>query len=249
MGVDLLDGDSFIPFTDSYGTRTWWFREYEAICCPPWGFFDTDLHVTGVGTVRTVRDLRSDCGQLAESLPAHTTIASRFREASDVGLEVFDLQGRQVASREFGVMPPGSPGRERSATRRCTTGVYMYRLLMSRPNGGPERATLRERCSCSSRPQTGRPRGAGEGRTPSPSARARDRSEGRRHGALDVARWGRVCFAIVALAWRRGRRWPGRPASSPAASPNKRGEPLAGVNVAVAAARPGGVHRRRTGAT
>ncbi|MFN8549710.1 MAG: hypothetical protein U0527_17500, partial [Candidatus Eisenbacteria bacterium] len=33
LGVCLQDGDSFIPFTDSYGTRTWWFRQYEGECC------------------------------------------------------------------------------------------------------------------------------------------------------------------------------------------------------------------------
>jgi len=36
LGVNLLDGDSFTPYTDSYGTRTWWYREYEGECCPVW---------------------------------------------------------------------------------------------------------------------------------------------------------------------------------------------------------------------
>jgi len=29
LGVVLLDGDSYLPVTDSYGTKTWWFREYD----------------------------------------------------------------------------------------------------------------------------------------------------------------------------------------------------------------------------
>ena len=36
LGIDLLDGDSFLPTTDSYGTRTWWFREHDEYCCPAW---------------------------------------------------------------------------------------------------------------------------------------------------------------------------------------------------------------------
>ena len=38
LGVDHYDGDSFVPYTDSYATRTWWFREREGECCPIWAY-------------------------------------------------------------------------------------------------------------------------------------------------------------------------------------------------------------------
>ena len=56
IGVDLLDGDSYTPFTDSYGTRTWWQREFAGGSGaggggpdgPAWGYLDLTRQVTGV---------------------------------------------------------------------------------------------------------------------------------------------------------------------------------------------------------
>src|SRR5262249_48460995 len=48
IGIDLLDGDSFDPFTLSYGTRTWWYREREGECCPTWAYMDPTLNVVGI---------------------------------------------------------------------------------------------------------------------------------------------------------------------------------------------------------
>ena len=48
FGLNLLDGDSFLPTSDSYGTRTWWFREYNGTCCPVWAYLDPTCLTVGV---------------------------------------------------------------------------------------------------------------------------------------------------------------------------------------------------------
>jgi hypothetical protein len=45
FNIDYYDGDSFIPFTDSYGTRTWWGAEYDNTCCPAWSYMDPLMNV------------------------------------------------------------------------------------------------------------------------------------------------------------------------------------------------------------
>jgi hypothetical protein len=133
LGVNLLDGDSFLPVTDSYGTRTWWFREYENECCPVWGYLapyatSADLvseTAAGPGTfVRTVPNPSTN-PMIRYSLP------SRVRTT----LEVFDVTGRLVERRAMGIQGAGVHdvpfGREGRAA-----GIYMYRVLLEDPSTG-----------------------------------------------------------------------------------------------------------------
>ncbi|HYM79808.1 MAG TPA: hypothetical protein VEY91_00180, partial [Candidatus Limnocylindria bacterium] len=106
MGIDLLDGDSYTPFTFSYGTRTWWYREYEGQCCPAWGYMDPNVVVgVGDGEIPTLRYALH--GAHPNPFRVSTTIEFELAERSAVTLDVFDLQGRHVARRELGPMTAG----------------------------------------------------------------------------------------------------------------------------------------------
>jgi hypothetical protein len=139
VGIDHMDGDSFVPSTDSYGTRTWWFREYEGDCCPAWAH----LAPNPVG----VQDLaveRPSGYQLLRTYPnpaQYATIQYTLPRDSDVTIEVFDVAGRLVERRELGLQSAGIrdasiDGRERPA------GVYLYRLTAMDPSDGSLRASL-----------------------------------------------------------------------------------------------------------
>ncbi|MDM7914421.1 MAG: hypothetical protein ACE15D_17490 [Candidatus Eisenbacteria bacterium] len=135
IGVDLLDGDSFIPYTDSYGTRTWWYREYENECCPVWAYMDPDLPVAGA------QDDAWDtvAWDLLDARPNpftdRTTFSYSLPSRSSVVMEVFDPQGRRVERRDLGTLSPGEhqvsiEGKGRSA------GVYLVRMTMTDPDEG-----------------------------------------------------------------------------------------------------------------
>ena len=137
-GVNLLDGDSFTPFTLSYGTRTWWFREYEGQCCPAWAFL-------GRSVIGVEEDQTAPPGlAFARSYPnpsPRPKIQYRLPESSRVILEVFDLQGRVIERRAIGIQGPGLrevpfDGSNRSA------GVYPYRLVLEDPSTGARRGTF-----------------------------------------------------------------------------------------------------------
>jgi hypothetical protein len=144
LGITLLDGDSFTPFTDSYGTRTWWFREYENDCCPVWAYMDPNLYLTGVDEhgppVAERFTLLGSAPNPAK--PNHgATIRYAMAEAGDVTLEIYDLQGRLMAAQHLGVQQPG----ERQAVVRGAqygSGVHAYRVRIADPATGATKATL-----------------------------------------------------------------------------------------------------------
>jgi hypothetical protein len=137
VGVNLLDGDSFIPITDSYGTRTWWYREYENECCPVWAYLAPSP--VGVDEIASTAD-----GTWARSYPnpgKRATIRFSVPHASRVHLEVFDVTGRLVDRRALGVLDPGVreipfPSEGKAA------GVYLYRLELLDPRSGALGASL-----------------------------------------------------------------------------------------------------------
>ena len=142
FNVNHYDGDSFVPFTDSYGTRTWWAAEYDNSCCPPWGYMDrfekilTDVPRPGAGT---------SAFQLRNAAPnpfrTATTLHYLLGADSRVTLEMYDAQGRVVHRGDLGVQAAG----ERTsfvAGFQGKTGVYLYRLRMNDPQSGAEQASL-----------------------------------------------------------------------------------------------------------
>ncbi|MFN2370838.1 MAG: hypothetical protein ABR506_06735 [Candidatus Krumholzibacteriia bacterium] len=141
FGVTLLDGDSFIPYTDSYGTRTWWYREYEAECCAPWARLERGLSAVGdgqtgfdpvvYGTVKN-RANPSQRPQIAFALPASNLVT----------LEIYDLRGRLVERRFLGERPAGESSETLFRDGKAASGTYLYRLKLVDPRSGALRGTL-----------------------------------------------------------------------------------------------------------
>jgi hypothetical protein len=139
FGVTLLDGDSFTPFTDSYGTRTWWYREYEGECCTPWAQLelvpvavDDDWQAPAEYTVVHNSDNPSQQPRIFFSLP----------ERNQLTLAVYDLKGRLVEKRELGVHGSGEVQVPLFVTTRPAAGLYLYRLVLVDPDTGALRTTL-----------------------------------------------------------------------------------------------------------
>ncbi len=141
IGVTLLDGDSFIPYTDSYGTRTWWFREYENECCPVWAY----LPPGPVGVEEFVGDSPLQLYGYAHAYP-NPSLSPRLRfwlpESNRVTLEVFDLRGRLVERRQLGAKSGGESDVSLFATKEIGAGMYLYRLTLEDPATGQLRSTL-----------------------------------------------------------------------------------------------------------
>jgi hypothetical protein len=140
LGVDALDGDSFTPYTDSYGTRTWWFREYEGQCCPVWAHL-SDSPPTDNGPPQ---DATLDGYVLLGSFPNPSRLSSirySIAKSSQVLLEVFDVAGKLVERRPLGIQPAGvrDAGLDGSDWR---SGMYFYRLSVTDPATGALRTTL-----------------------------------------------------------------------------------------------------------
>ena len=142
FNVNHYDGDSFVPFTDSYGTRTWWGAEYENTCCPPWAYMDPLTNVlTGVPQPRTTGNGFALLDVAPNPFRAATKLRYRLPSASNVQLDIFDPQGRVIHSRDLGVQQAGD---QTAAVFGFSgkTGVYLYRLRMTDPVSGTERAAL-----------------------------------------------------------------------------------------------------------
>jgi hypothetical protein len=140
--IDYYDGDSFIPFTDSYGTRTWWGGEYDNTCCPPWAYMDPfEKVLTGVpghGPMATGYQLLNAApNPFRSSTTLHYTLGLQ----SHVQLEIFDAQGRVMHRRDLGVQDAGEQHTPLVGFAG-RTGVYLYRLRMTDPVSGGEQASL-----------------------------------------------------------------------------------------------------------
>ncbi len=139
LGVNYLDGDSFLPITDSYGTQTWWFRERENECCPVWAYM-APSPVTDVEG----REANLDASILLGSYPnpaPRPTIRYALARSSQVTLEVFDVAGRLVERRRLGLQNAGA-GETAFGGKGQTAGVYLYRLNLNDPATGALRKTL-----------------------------------------------------------------------------------------------------------
>lgn len=145
LGVNLLDGDSY-SFTSpslAYGTRTWWFRQYEGECCPAVAYLRQDV-ASGVepDIPQPLREYR-----LLGSFPnpaRSQRIQFSLAERSLVGFEVYDVSGRVVERRNLelqnaGIGEVAFDGRDRSR------GIYFYRVTILDPESGAQRAVLQGR--------------------------------------------------------------------------------------------------------
>lgn len=139
FGLTLYDGDSYSPITDSYGTRTWFFREREGLDGPCVAFLDPNTYVTTDVAGEAPR--LALAGNFPNPFRNGTTVRYSLPAPSRVDLEVFDLQGRVVSSRALGVQAAGA--RQVLVPRFASrSGVYLYRLTVRDPETGDARGTL-----------------------------------------------------------------------------------------------------------
>lgn len=141
IGIDYFDGDCLTPFTYSYGTRTWWGREYENQCCPASAYMDPTWAVASVWDGSESSTNFALLGNFPNPFQKTTTVRFTMAVSSRVTLQVFDLQGRLVSSRALGVLQPGT-GSATIATGNMQTGIYLYRLQMEDPHSGARQAEL-----------------------------------------------------------------------------------------------------------
>jgi hypothetical protein len=136
-GFDLLDGDSYTPSTLSYGTRTWFGREYENECCPAY------VYMGGGGVAAVDEPVRQGftlLGNRPNPFRGATTIRYALAKPAHVTVDVFDLGGRRVASRDLGLQS-GTAGELTFAQPGLRTGLYLYRLRAVDPQSGAVQAT------------------------------------------------------------------------------------------------------------
>lgn len=143
FGIDILDGDSFTPLTDSYGSRTWFFRQYEnqdGGCVAYLSPYVSMPITTDAGPAAPGQRLEL-AGNYPNPFRQSTTIRYSLPAASTVDLQIFDLQGRIVAQRSLGLQAAGT--REIPVTGLAQrSGVYLYRLRIADATTRVSRGTL-----------------------------------------------------------------------------------------------------------
>jgi hypothetical protein len=141
LSVTHLDGDSYTPFTFSYGTRTWWFREYDNTCCPARVYFDPNTTVVGVEgpAVSDPRNLLL-LGAAPNPFQTLTTIQFSLPQASRLEMDVYDLNGRRVARRDLGRREAGT-GTTVFRASGLKPGMYLYQLRAADPESGRPNGT------------------------------------------------------------------------------------------------------------
>jgi len=130
LSITEFDGDSFTPASNSYGTRTWFMREGDFDDGAAWFYMDPTAVVTDV--TRSSSSLPSEftlIGNYPNPFNPSTNIRFQMARTSEVTLEVYDLLGRQVASRSLGMRAPGEHTVSFDALR-LASGTYYYRLRM-----------------------------------------------------------------------------------------------------------------------
>ena len=137
IGLNLLDGDSYTPFTDSYGTRTWFFREYEGTWCPAWAYLDPSLFVTGVDDEIEGLPARAQLlGNHPNPFTRSTTVHFALARPSNVTMSVYDLQGRAVSTQALGRMAAGPQYAAFARPAGLGSGLYLYQLRLEDPSSG-----------------------------------------------------------------------------------------------------------------
>jgi len=141
VGLNLMDGDSFNPPTDSYGTQTWWFWHQQRECCPAWAYLDPGYPLASDVPAGDGQPRLALLGNYPNPFRSLTTIRYALATPSQVSLEVFDLQGRLVVKRSLGLQPAGEQ-RATFSNPGLRTGVYMYRVRVMDAVGTTQRAAL-----------------------------------------------------------------------------------------------------------
>jgi hypothetical protein len=140
IGINLFDGDSFQVASDSYGTRTWWQREWQGTCCPAAAYLQPS-YISGVGNPFNPG---GDYARLLGSLnPAQRPeVSFAIPERNLVTIEVYDVRGRLVERRDLGAMGEGDSNVPLFSNGDAAAGVYLYRVQFVDPATGRVRGSL-----------------------------------------------------------------------------------------------------------
>jgi hypothetical protein len=146
LGVTLHDHDMYAPpqgpLSDSYATRTWWFREREEQCCPAWTYLDPTFTFGSTGVEHGPRPEGFEVlGNAPNPFRLTTNVEFTLGRTSDVTLEVFTPDGRLVQSQTLGRCPPGQQ-RVPLVLTTGRPGLYLYRLKAQDPATGTVVANL-----------------------------------------------------------------------------------------------------------
>lgn len=133
IGVSLLDGDSYVPSSFSYGTRTWWFREHD--------FGDGPAFVYLAGGQNSVLQWQQSTapegfilhGNYPNPFNPSTSIRFAVPEYGPVQLTVFNTLGQTVSSTELGYANAGVNVYNFNAGS-LASGVYFYQLSFTGDN-------------------------------------------------------------------------------------------------------------------
>jgi hypothetical protein len=141
LGVALHDGDSFCNPTDSYSTRTWWYREREEACCPAWTLIDATTVSVEDGSPFSSGSGFAALGNEPNPFRLFTNLDFALGRESNVAVDVFDLAGRLVHRQELGRL---AAGRQQAALRLPggKSGVFLYRIRAQDPASGVELASM-----------------------------------------------------------------------------------------------------------
>jgi hypothetical protein len=139
-GISLLDGDTYAALGESYGTRTWFWREYEGQCCPPWtviapaGGVDVDPGPAGIPGFAL---LSAAPNPFREGQTIQFQMGARGR----VDLEIYDARGALVREQPLGVLEAG-PRQATWSGQGLPAGLYLVRVRVTDPASGAEYAKL-----------------------------------------------------------------------------------------------------------
>ncbi len=140
FGATMMDGDSVVnPTSDSYGTRTWWYREYEGVCCAAWAHMDLNASPVLGG-----ESFGSQYAFLRPSLnpSPQPLISYSMPDQNVVTLEVYDIRGRLMLRRPMGLTMAGDSQVSLFSQNRPAAGVYLFRLRIEDPATGQLRDSL-----------------------------------------------------------------------------------------------------------
>lgn len=140
LGVDYLDGDSFQNATDSYATRTWWFREHEGNCCAAWAYL-SQAPLTGVDEGAPPAPEGYHLLGAYPNPSYQPTLRFSLLADSRVTLDVVDVAGRLVDRRELGTLGAGTREYLYDGSK-LSAGLYLYQVNVFDPVTGVQRTAL-----------------------------------------------------------------------------------------------------------
>lgn len=142
LGLTLFDGDSYIPSSLSYGTRTWWFREHDGFAAAAYVYMDSTLLITGVENIaeNVIPTEFVLLGNYPNPFNPSTTVKFNAPSDGQVTMTVFDMLGRTVSAVDVGEFGPGQHSFRYNAAH-LSTGVYFYQLRMRAAATGNQFAT------------------------------------------------------------------------------------------------------------